>query len=88
MPPRDPRLCPALERALPDDDVPGSTRVLDWPEPWKVLFGSGEWRTVRVRQRGRDVRGREVIGVEWFAEGEAWSGSYVVDSERAREPEG
>jgi hypothetical protein len=88
VPPRDPRLRPALEVARPADDVPGSTHVLDWPEPWLVLFGSGEWRTVRVRQRGRDVRGAEVIGVEWFIDGEAWSGSYVADPEKMREPEG
>jgi hypothetical protein len=79
MPPRDPKLRPDLERALPADDVPGSTRVLDWPEPWQVLFGSGEWRTVRVRAWATDNREREVIDVEWFAEGMAWSESYVAD---------
>lgn len=88
VPPRDPRLCPALERALPADAVPGSAVVLEQPEPWLVLFGSGEWRTVHVRQRSRDRSGREVIGVEFYIDGGAWSGSYVADPEKMQETEG
>jgi hypothetical protein len=31
------------------------------------------------------VRGAEVIGVEWFIDGEAWSESYVADAGKMRE---
>lgn len=85
MPPRDPRLRPALERALPADDVPGPTTVLDWPERVLVLFGDGEWHPVNVLTRGADRQGREVIGVDWFAGGETWTESYVADRTRMRE---
>lgn len=66
MPPRDPRLCPALDRALPADDVPGSTVVLDWPERVLVLFGDGEWHPVRIRSWCEDNRGRTVAHVLQF----------------------
>ena len=72
-------------RALPDDIVPGSTRVLDWPERWLVLFGSGDWHPVRVRSWGTDRQGRTVAMMEWYAAGSTWTEGYVVDPERVRE---
>lgn len=81
MPPRDPRLRPALERALPEDLKPGTTQVCDFPEPWSIQFGgeAKEWHNVSVRAWALDVRGREVIDVEWFTpDGLAWSESYVA----------
>ena len=85
MPPRDPRLCPALERALPADDVPGTSRIPDWPELHLVLFGGGEWHPVSVRSWSTDRYGRTTIGVEWHIDGETWGESYLVDRDRIRE---
>ena len=84
MPPRDPRLCPALEVARPGDsgifDGYRSERM-----PWLVLFGDGEWHQVEVRGWWRDRHGREVAEVEWHIDGGTWSESFVVDSKRMRE---
>ncbi len=88
MPPRDPRLCPALDRAMPADDVPGTARVPEWPERWLVLFGSGEWHPVRVRAWWTDRHGRRVVQVEWHADGSTWEGSYLADPDRMREVAG
>lgn len=91
MPPRDPKLCPALKRALPGDYAPGSVRVLDWPERWECEFGeTGEngdpvWRVIRVRSRARNLDGRETILAEWDAGGSTWTEWYQVDAERMRE---
>lgn len=85
VPPRDPRLCPDLERALPGDLKPGSTQVLDFPEPWSIQFGgeAKEWCNVSVGAWALDVRDREVIDVEWFTpDGLAWTESYVVEREK------
>lgn len=87
MPPRDPRLCPALERALPGDLRPGSTRACDAPEPWSIQFGgsSREWHDVSVRAWALDNHGGEVIDVEWFTpDGLAWSEGYVDEREKMR----
>lgn len=84
MPPRDPRKCPALERALPADDLPGSTHVPGWPERRLVLFGDGEWHPVSVTAWRRDREGAVVIDVEWYADGSGWSESYRYDGERVR----
>lgn len=75
MPPRDPRLCPALERALPCDAAPGSSRVPERPEPLEVLFGDGAWHLVSVRAWRRDRYGRDVVQVEWHIGGETFGES-------------
>jgi hypothetical protein len=84
MPPRDPRLCPALDRALPADDRPGPVRMERIV--WEVLFGDGAWHPVTVRARRTDRLGRDVVDVEWYSEGENWSESYVVDEAKLRAP--
>lgn len=89
MPPRDPRLCPDLERAIPSDTVPGSSRVPERPELYEVLFGDGEWHLVSVRAWRLDWHGRRVIHVSWSAEGSTWNESYLAAGpERMREAEG
>lgn len=84
MPPRDPKLRPALERALPADDVPGSTRVLPWPERWLVVFGDGERHLVWVRARRTDRLGRETVDLEWYAAGSTWTESYLAAPAKMR----
>lgn len=85
MTPRDPRLRPELERALPADDVPGTSRIPEWPELYSVLFGDGEWHPVHVRSWSRDRQRRTVIGVEWHIGGETWGESYLYDTAKVRE---
>lgn len=89
MPPRDPRLCPALERALPADS-PG--RDPGWRDglnlPWRFLFGDGEWHVVRARAWWTDRHGRAVVEIEWHAAGDTWNESYLVNREHIRETEG
>ena len=85
MPPRDPRLCPALERALPADAVPGSSVTCSPPDRLLVLFGDGLWHPVSVRARWRDRHGRTVVQLEWHIEGETFGEAYLYDAERARE---
>jgi hypothetical protein len=87
VPPRDPRLCPDLERAMPADAVTGRTRVADRPVLREVLFGDGEWHLVRVRSWAADRQGRDVIAVEWYAQGSTWGESYIVADGKVREPE-
>jgi hypothetical protein len=86
MPPQDPRLCPDLETALPGDRQHGTTSVCEAPEPWSIQFGGStqEWHDVHVVARAADVRGREVIDVEWYIEGLAWTGSYVAERGKMR----
>jgi hypothetical protein len=85
MPPRDPRLCPALERALPADSLGGDPGYRPDRSPWLFLFGDGEWHPVSVRAWQRDRHGREVVQVEWSADGSTWGGSYIADRSRMRE---
>lgn len=75
---------PALERALPRDHKPGSNRLPARPELWHVLFGDGEWHPVHVRVWCEDIRGREVIDIEYRAGDGTHAGSYVVDRARIR----
>jgi hypothetical protein len=84
VPPRDPRECPALEEALPVDDIPDGTWRADG-SPCEVLFGGGSWRLVTVAARWEDRRGRPVVQLEWSAALTMWSGAYVVVPERIRE---
>lgn len=78
MPPADSKLRPALERVKPDDMRPGSSEPVLFPEPWKILFGDGEWHDVSVTGRAAATGGREVIQVEWSARGELWTGWYFA----------
>jgi hypothetical protein len=85
MPPRDARLCPALERALPgdsDQDPPDYRRVM---RPYEILFGDGEWHPVTIRARWSDKAGRLVVKVEWSAAGERWTETYIAEREKVRE---
>lgn len=85
MPSADPKLCPALERALPDDIRPGSSEPVLFPEPWKILFGDGEMHNASVTGRAAAAGGREVVQVEWSARGELWSEwYYAVGAKMAR----
>jgi hypothetical protein len=84
MPPRDPRECPALEVALPADDVDNGT----WQalgEPREVLFGDGSWRQVTVIAWWADRHGRPVVQLQWSAQLTMWTGEYLADAERIRE---
>jgi hypothetical protein len=86
MPPRDPKLCPALERALPRDSPgrdPGRRDGLNLP--WDLVFGDHEWHRVRARAWWTDRLGREVVEIEWHADGSTWGESYIVDRSRMRE---
>jgi hypothetical protein len=82
MPPRDPKLCPALDRAMPADDVAGTMR--DDGTIWLVLFGDGEEHSVTVRAWRTDRLGRDVVDVEWYAAGTTWGESYIADLDRIR----
>lgn len=84
MPHWNPRLNPALDRALPADIVPGSWRDGEH-EIREALFGDGEWRTVATLAWMRDRRGRDVAQVEWHADGGTYTEMYVADPERMRE---
>ena len=59
---------------------------MDWPESRLVEFGSGEWRMVRIRARSKDLRGRDIVHVEWYIEGGAWQESYIADLTKMRKP--
>ena len=84
VPSRNPRLRPALERAMPADAA-SSTGVELACEPLLVLFGDGKWHLAAVRARRKDRIDRDVIDVEWHAAGDTWGESYVCDPERMRE---
>lgn len=84
MPPRDPRLCPALKRSMPGDSVPGG-EIRFTRDPWLILFGDGQWHQVEVRAWRKDRHGRVVVDIEWRIQGEMWGESYVADAERMRE---
>lgn len=86
MPPRDPRLCPALKRALPGDHKTGTTRVTEAPEPWSVQFGgeSKRWHDVHVVAWAMDNRGREIADVEWYIDGFAWNESFIAERSKMR----
>lgn len=84
MPPRDPRLCPALERALPGDSGTFDGYRPD-RSPWLFLFGSGEWHPVSARGWWTDRQGRPVVQVEFHIDGSTYGEAYLVDPERMRE---
>jgi hypothetical protein len=84
MPPRDPRLCPDLERARPADST-GDSDYRSVREIREVLFGDGEWREVQLRAQWLDMAGRLVIQLEWSANRERWTEAYVSDPERVRD---
>ena len=85
MPPRDPRLCPALERALPADSPGHDPGYRADCSPWEFLFGDGRWHRVSVRAWWRDRHSRDVVQIEWYADGSTWGESYIVDYSRMRE---
>lgn len=88
MPPRDPKLCPDLERALPRDALEAGDPAAEYRRdrsPWEFLFGDGEWHRVTVRSWRLDKLGRQVVQVEWRAESSTWEGSYLADAEKMRE---
>lgn len=88
MPPRDPKLCPALEVAKPGDDPrpgdPAAEHRSDF-SPWEFLFGDGEWHPVTVRAWWLDKLNRQVVQIEWSINGETWGESYRVEPEKVRE---
>lgn len=85
MPPRDPRLCPALERAHPADSPGPGTPVYE-PGSREILFGDGEWHLVHVRAAWTDRYGRTVVSCEWHTGADTWTESYLVDEAKMREP--
>jgi hypothetical protein len=84
MPPRDARLCPSLEPALPAGSV-GATGQRIGRQPREMLFGDGQWHFVTVRSWWKDRHGRTVVKVEWSIGGETYGESYLADPERIRE---
>jgi hypothetical protein len=88
MPPRDPRLCPALERALPADSPGRDPGYRDDRSPWLFLFGDRQWHPVTVVAWWTDRHSREIVQIEWHIDGSTWDESYVFDAAKAREPEG
>jgi hypothetical protein len=87
MPPRDPRLCPVLERALPADFAP-SAEIRHASERWLILFGDNHWHPVLVRAWRQDRFGRDIADVEWHAAADTWAEAYVVDLDRMRDEDG
>jgi hypothetical protein len=85
MPPRDPRLCPALERALPADSPGHDSGYRSDQSPWMFLFGDGEWHPVSARAWWTDRDGRGVVQIEWHADGSTWEETYLVDHARMQE---
>ena len=85
MPPRDPRLCPALERALPGDSPGRDPGRRPDNSPWLFLFGDHEWHRVTARAWWTDRHGREVVQVEWHADGSTFEETYLADPEKMRE---
>jgi hypothetical protein len=81
MPPRDARLCPDLERALPAE---GYTDYRVVRELREAVFGDGRWRPVTLRAVWRDRGGRWVAKLEWSIDGEGWTEAYVADAEKIR----
>lgn len=79
-----PRLRPDLEVSRPADAA-GQVRVPVPPELWEVLFTGGERHLVHVRAWRKDVRGRDVIDVEWRADGGTWSDSFLANPAKMRE---
>lgn len=88
MPPRDPRLRPALERALPADDPEPGDPAAEWRSdfsPWEFLFGDEDWHPVTVKAWWLDKSKRQVVQIEWHIDGETWAESYRAVPERMRE---
>lgn len=88
MPPRDPRLRPALERALPSGSPGRDPGYREDRSPYLFLFGDGGWHPVQARAWWRDKHGREVVQVEWSADGSTWGEAYVVNPAMMREEPG
>lgn len=85
MPPRDPRLCPALERALPADSPGRDPGYRDDRSPWLLLFGDREWHPVTVVAWWTDRHGKGVVQIEWHIDGSTYDESFIVDHSRMRE---
>lgn len=88
MPPADPRLCPALEVARPDDFTGAKPDPGPFPEPWRIKFGGGSdssqddtWQDASVTARWFTPDGREIVDVSWSARGERWTETYWADDE-------
>lgn len=88
MPHRDPRRNPALELAIPADSPGDSGTHRSARDPWEMLFGDGQWRSVQVVAWWRDKYGRWVVQVEYHVQGEGTHDEmYLADPERMREDE-
>lgn len=85
MPPRDPRLCPALEAALPAGSPGSAGGYRPDRSRWLVLFGDGEEHPVTARGWWTDRHGRAVVQVEWSIATETWGGAHLFDAELMRE---
>jgi len=85
VPPRDPRLCPALDRALPADSPGRDPGYRGERSPWLFLFGDHEWHPVTVRARWTDRHGREVVEIEFRAGGDTYGEAYLAEPEKMRE---
>ena len=53
---------------------------------WLVLFGNGKWRVMMVKAWRKDRVGRDVVDVEFWAQGSTWSEAYVVDPKKMYVP--
>jgi hypothetical protein len=86
MPPRDPRLCPALELADVGDPTVAGYR-LDG-DVWKVMFEEDpeRWDDATVVAWWKDGSGRQVVQLRWHAAGSTWAEAYLADGRRMRRP--
>jgi hypothetical protein len=85
VPPRDPRLCPALERAVPADSPGRDPGYRPDSSPWEFLFGDGEWHQVKAVAWWTDRNGRDVVQIEWHIGGSTFEETYLVDLAKMRE---
>lgn len=76
-------LNPALERAHPQDIVPGSYRP-GRGDIWEALFGDGQWHRIQVLAWMTTRDGRDVVQAAWHAEGGTYTAMYLADPERMR----
>lgn len=73
MPPVDKSEVPALELATLADCEPGTLRLLDHPEPWRVQRRNGTEGSFRVRGWTDLPDGRRIVHGDYYADGSTWT---------------
>lgn len=80
MPHYDPRLNPALDVARPSDSPGSSPSYRRAHDPWRVVFGSGDWQDVQVLAWWQDRYRRWVAQLDWHVRGEGtYTETYLAD---------